>query len=214
MTARLVLVAALTGLLATPVPAGALSPSNATWSVSNNLVTAGDVTYAWSFQTAAVGMIKTIAFVVSGSGLGGTPAIGMSYGVGAGTVVRSGQTITYTIATPVSGSIGIPIFLQITGLSNSATAGSYTSGIVTRSAGSATIEAIATNGVALAAKGTAVAVSIRRSLAFSITLEPADGAPVIVLGVKGNVGSAYTLTVHDGATPADALTYRVTANYI
>ena len=94
-----------------------------TWSVSNNQVSATAVTYSYSFKTATAGTIKTITFVVSGAGLAGTPTIAKNYGIGAGTVARSGQTITYTVTTAVAVAAGIPIYIEFSGLTNSATAG-------------------------------------------------------------------------------------------
>ena len=72
------------------------------WSVSNNQVSATNVTYTYSFKTATAGTIKTITFAVSGAGLGGAPAIAKNYGIGAGTVARAGQTITYTVTAAVA----------------------------------------------------------------------------------------------------------------
>ena len=79
--------------------ANAGTPTNMSWSVSNNQVSATGVTYAYSFTPATTGVIKTITFAVSGAGLGGTPTISRNFGIGAGTVSRSGQTITYTVTT-------------------------------------------------------------------------------------------------------------------
>src|SRR5437867_10761083 len=77
--------------------ASAAALTNMSWSVSNNQVSATSVTYSYSFTTASAGTIKTITFAVSGAGLAGTPTISRNYGIGAGTVARSGQTITYTV---------------------------------------------------------------------------------------------------------------------
>jgi phage tail tape-measure protein len=92
-------------------PAGAATLTSVSWSVSNNQVSAADVTYSYSFKTASTGTIKSITFVVSGAGLGGTPAIVRNFGIGAGSVARAGQTITYTVTTAVSVSTGIPMYL-------------------------------------------------------------------------------------------------------
>ena len=92
--------AAVTGLCAlalTALPAGAAALTNMSWTVSNNQVAATNVSYAYSFQTETAGTIKTITFAVSGAGLGGYPTITRAYGIGAGTVARAGQTITYTV---------------------------------------------------------------------------------------------------------------------
>src|SRR5258705_5154298 len=118
--------ASVAGLVYQATPAGAAALTNVTWSVSNNQVSATNVTYSYSFKTATTGTIKTITFLVSGAGLGGAPAIAKNYGIGAGTVARAGQTITYTVTSAVSVSTGIPIYIQFSGLTNTNTAASYT----------------------------------------------------------------------------------------
>src|SRR5438552_18747984 len=122
-------VVALCVLPADHADAAALTTVN--WSVSNNQINATAVTYAYSFKTATAGTIKTITFAVSGAGLAGSPAIAMNYGIGAGTVSRSGQTITYTVTSAVSVSAGIPIYVEFSGLTNISSAGSYTTSITT-----------------------------------------------------------------------------------
>src|SRR5262249_52734446 len=102
----------------TATPAGAATLSNVSWSVSNNQVGAPSVSYSCSFTPATTGTIKTITFAVSGSGLAGTPAIAKNFGIGAGSVGRSGQTITYTVTSAVSVSAGVPIYLEFSGLTN------------------------------------------------------------------------------------------------
>jgi hypothetical protein len=70
------------------------------WTVSSNQVGATGTSYSYSFTPATTGVIKTITFVVSGSGLAGTVTVNHNYGIGAGSVGRSGQTITYTAPRP------------------------------------------------------------------------------------------------------------------
>src|SRR5947209_7317575 len=89
----LVLTAGLIAFVAPSAEAAALTSVN--WTVTNNQVSATSVTYSYSFKTATAGTIKSITFAVSGAGLGGAPAINKNYGIGAGTVARAGQTITY-----------------------------------------------------------------------------------------------------------------------
>ncbi|TML75109.1 MAG: hypothetical protein E6G04_12860, partial [Actinobacteria bacterium] len=142
--------------------------TNVSWTVTNNQVSATSVTYSYSFKTATAGTIKTITFAVSGSGLAGTPAIAKNYGIGAGTVSRSGQTITYTVTSAVSVSAGIPIYVEFSGLTNSSSAGSYTTSITTQTAAPATIDGpTASNTVTLAANNTAVTVTVAKSLTFT-----------------------------------------------
>jgi hypothetical protein len=191
--------------------ASAATLTNMTWSVSNNQAGATNVTYSYSSRTATAGTIKSITFVVSGAGLAGTPAIAKNYGIGAGTVARSGQTITYTVTTAVAVAAGIPIYIEFSGLTNSATTGSYTTAITTRTSAPATIDTGTTPAVTLAATNTAVTVTIAKSLtftvdttAFELDLDPslpalADQTQDVVLTVQTNANSGYTLTVSDNA---------------
>src|SRR5437762_3707961 len=78
------------GLLLSTRPANAAALTSVSWTVSNNQVNATGVTYSYSFKTATVGIIGKITFVVSGAGLAGTPTVSRNYGIGAGTVARSG----------------------------------------------------------------------------------------------------------------------------
>ena len=209
-----IIVAALVVLLlvarSTP-SANAAALTNLTWSVSNNQVSATNVTYSYSFKTATTGTIKTITFVVSGSGLAGTPTISRNYGIGAGSVSITGQTITYTVTSAVSVSTGIPIYVEFAGLTNSGTAASYTTAITTQTSVPATIDTGATPAVTLAANNTAVTVTVAKSLtftvnttAFELDMDPslaalADQTAAVGLTVQTNANSGYTLTVADVA---------------
>jgi hypothetical protein len=206
-----VVASTLLGLGAPAAQAAALTSLN--WSVSNNQVGATGVTYSYSFKTATTGTIKTIDFAVSGAGLAGTPAIVKNYGIPAGTVARSGQTITYTVTTAVSVAANIPIYVEFSGLTNGSPAGSYTTNITTKTAAPATIDGpTASNTVTLAATNTAVTVTIAKSLtfsldttAFTLAMDPslpalADQSANVGLTVQTNANSGYTLTVADLAT--------------
>jgi hypothetical protein len=205
-------VAAVAVSIAQAAPAGAAALTNVSWSVSNNQVSATNVTYAYSFKTATTGTIKTITFLVSGAGLAGTPAIAKNYGIGAGTVARAGQTITYTVTSAVSVSNGIPIYIEFSGMTNSSTTGSYTTTITTQTSVPATIDTATSPAVTLAANNTAVTVTVAKSLtftidttAFELDLDPslpalADQTQTVGLTVQTNANSGYTLTVADNAT--------------
>lgn len=209
----LVVVAVVAGLLAMPVAANAAALTNVSWTVSNNQISATNVTYSYSFKTATTGTIKTITFVVSGAGLSSSGlAIARSYGIPAGTVGRVGQTITYTVTTAVSVSANIPIYIEFSGLTNSGTAGAYTTNITTQTAVPATIDGPTTsNSVTLAANNTAVTVAIAKSLtftvdttAFELDMDPslpalADQSQAVGLTVQTNANSGYTLIVNDNA---------------
>jgi len=211
--ALIVVLALVGGMLSFGTSAAqAAALTNLSWTVTNNQVSATSVTYSYSFKTATTGTIKTITFAVSGAGLAGTPAIAKNYGIGAGTVSRSGQTITYTVTSAVSVSAGIPIYVEFSGLTNSSTAASYTTSITTQTAAPATIDGpTATNAVTLAANNTAVTVTVAKSLTFTsdttsytLAMDPslpalADQTQNVVLTVLTNANSGYTLTVSDNA---------------
>jgi len=206
----IVIAAGVLAFSASPAQAG--TPTNMSWAVSNNQVGATNVTYSYSFRTATVGTIKTITFAVSGAGLAGTPAIVRVYGIGAGTVSRSGQTITYTVTTAVSIPAGIPIYIELSGLTNTSTAGSYTTVITTLTAAPATIDSGTTPAVVFGANNTAVTVTLAKSLtftidttAFELDMDPslpalADQSATVGLTVQTNANSGYTLAVADNAT--------------
>ncbi len=193
-------------------PASAATLTNMSWSVSNNQVGATAVKYSYSFTAATTGTIKTITLAVSGSGLAGTPAISRNYGIGAGTVARSGQTITYTVTTAISVTAGTPIYIELTGLTNTSTAGSYTTLITTQTSVPATIDSGTTPAVSIAANNTAATVTIAQSLtftvnntAFELDMDPSLGAlsdrtAAVGLTVQTNANSGYTLAVADSAT--------------
>jgi len=187
--------------------------TNVTWSVSNNQISATNVSYSYSFKTATTGSIKTITFAVSGANLAGTPVIVKNFGVPAGTVARAGQTITYTVTTPVSVAAGLPIYLEFSGMTNGSPVGPYTTNITTANVTPATIDGPTTSStVTLAATSTAVNVAVDKSLTFTLdtpsfqlAMDPslaalADQTQVIGLTVLTNANSGYTLTVNDNAT--------------
>jgi len=208
----LLFVAVVAGLLSVPVAANAAALTNLSWTVSNNQISATNVTYSYSFKTATAGTIGKILFTVSGAGLAGAPVIVKTYGIGAGTVARAGQVITYTVTAPVAVAAGIPIYVELSGNTNSGTAGAYTTSITTQTAASATIDGpTATGAVTLATNNTAVTVTLAKSLtftldmpAFELDMDPslpalADQSQVIGLTVQTNANSGYTLVVNDNA---------------
>ena len=182
------------------------------WSVSNNQISATGVTYNYSFTAATTGTIASVTFVVSGAGLAGTPTVARNFGIPAGTVAISAQTITYTVTTPISITAGTPMFLSFGGLTNSSTAGSYTTVITTRTSVPATIDTGTSPAVTLAAKNTAITVSVDQSLtftvnktAFELDMDPslaalADQTAAVALTVLTNANSGFTLAVADSAT--------------
>ena len=137
--------------------------------MSNNQVSATGVTYSYTFKTGSVGIVGKVVFAVSGAGLAGVPTITKTYGIGAGTVARVGQVITYTVTAPVSIAAGIPIYIELAGLTNGSPAGSYTTSVATQTAAAVAIDGpTTTNAVLLAANNTAITVTIDKSLTFTL----------------------------------------------
>ncbi|MGC1184909.1 MAG: hypothetical protein WBA31_07130 [Candidatus Dormiibacterota bacterium] len=182
-----------------------------TWSVSNNAGAATGVNYSYSFTTATAGTIGLVTFTVSGGTLAGTPNIVAAYGIGAGTVARSGNTITYTVTTPAAVAAGIPILLEFGGNTNMA-AGSYTTAITTKTSAAVAIDGPTnTPSVTFAATSTAETIVVTQSLtftlnntAFTLTMDPslaslADQTNTSTLTVLTNANSGYTVTVADSA---------------
>jgi hypothetical protein len=190
--------------------AGALT--QVSWSVSNNAAGATGVDYSYSFTTATAGSIGLVVFTVSGGTLAGTPTIVANYGIRAGSVAISGNTITYTVTTPASVAAKVPVLLEFGGLTNMA-AGSYTTAITTETGAAVVIDGPTnTPSVTFASTSTAETIVVAQSLtftlnntAFTLTMDPslaslADQTNVSTLTVLTNANSGYTLTVADNTT--------------
>jgi hypothetical protein len=113
------------------VTGGALS--DPTWTTSNSQAGATEASYTYGFTTATGASLTAVTMTVP-PGTGGTPSIGAVLGVPAGgTVSLEGNTLTYTFAARWVNP-GTAASIQVDGLTNTATTGSYTSQIATHSA--------------------------------------------------------------------------------
>jgi hypothetical protein len=181
------------------------------WTVNNNQAAAANVNYSFAFTTATAVAIKGITFTVSATGLAGTPTVVASYGVPAGTVTRSGQTLIYQVTTAINIAAGMPIFIELGALTNP-TAGTYTSDIATYNAAATQIDGGATPSVTFGASDTATDPGIGKSLTSTLSattlinnLDPSvsalnDVTTPVALSVLTNATSGYTLVVKDVAT--------------
>lgn len=106
-----------------------------TWSTSSNAVGATGVGYTYSFGFPDTAELTTITMTVP-SGTGGTPAVGAvsPSSIVGGTVSLSGRLLTYSFPAVIV-SAGSILSIQITGLTNTTTAGSYSSTITASDAG-------------------------------------------------------------------------------
>ena len=208
VTVGLIVTALIGGTVILAAPAGAATLTNPSWAVSNSQTGATSVTYTYQFTTATAGTVASVTMTVP-SGTAGTPAVAANYGIGAGTIALSGTTLTYTVTSPVSIASGIPIYVSVSGMTNTSTAGSYTSTITTQTSVPATIDSATTASVTFGSSNTAVTVAVAKSLtftndtpSFTLLMDPSlaalsDETKTVTLTVKSNAGSGYTLAVLD-----------------
>jgi hypothetical protein len=181
--------------------------ANVSWSVNNSQTGKTAVTYAFSFKTATAGTIKTVTMTVP-AGTAGTVAVGTVYGLGAGTVALASNTITYTVTSAVAVAANIPIYLSFTGITNTSTAGSYTSTETTQTSVPATIDTGTSQSVTFGSSSTTATVTVAQTLAFtndtpsfSLAVDPTgtanNSSQTVTLSIKTNAASGYTLAASD-----------------
>ena len=107
------------------------------WVVSDSTPAAAGVNYTFTFTTGSSSVLDSVTTTVP-AGTGGSPVVGTVTPPAAdgGSVSLSGGTLTYSF-TPGTVIAGTAVSIEITGLTNTSTAGSYTSVITTQDAGSA-----------------------------------------------------------------------------
>ncbi|MBB2893545.1 hypothetical protein [Flexivirga oryzae] len=152
-----------------PIPAATLSSMS--WTASSQVTGATGVSYTYKFTTGALSLAVTSVTMTVPPGTSGTPAVGSvsPTSLAGGTVTLSGNTLTYTTVSLVLVSTAVSI--QITGLTNTATAGSYTSTVTTRSLLGTTVDSGTTPALTFA--GT-LSVTSPASLAWAATLTGTD----------------------------------------
>lgn len=215
-------VAATTMIGVTSASAAALT--NTTWSVSNNQTGATAVIYTFELTTATTGIIGKVTATVP-TGTAGTAGVGTVYGLGAGTAALSGTTLTYTVTTPASVAAGTPLYIEFTGLTNTTTAGSYTSTVTTydNSATPVAIDTATSPSVSFAGTSTAVTVQIPKSLtftndtpSFTLQMDPSlaalsDLTKAVTVTIKTNAGQGYTLAAKDTGLKTSGVVYTIPA---
>jgi hypothetical protein len=199
-----------------PSSARAASLTAVAWSVSNSQTSAASTTYSWQFTPATAATLASITMTVP-AGTAGTPAIAANYGIGAGSVGRSGTTVTYTVSSPASVGSGTPIYIELSGFTNTSTAGDYTS-VVTTVDGSGPVDSATSPAVSFGANSTSATVVVAKSMtvtndtaAFTLLMDPgvvalSDLDKVVTLNVKTNTGNGYTLNVKAGLLTSGSLT--------
>jgi hypothetical protein len=173
--------------LAMAWPAGraaATPPLNTpTWSASATAAGKSGVSYTWTFKTTGGAATLNQVTMTVPTGTGGSPAVGTvtppAFAAGASASL-SGNTVTYSF-TASSIKSGTPVSIQLTGFTNTSTAGSYTSVITTLNSGT-TVQ----TGTTPALSFTAGALASPRWTASSTTV--------------GATGVSYTYTFTTGTS--------------
>ena len=200
--------------------ASAAALTNTTWSVSNNQTGAPAVTYTFELTTATSDTIKTVTATVP-TDTAGTVGAGTVYGLGAGTAAFTPGTpaegateatlglLTYTVTSPVTVGIGIPIYIEFPGLTNTSTATPAVTSTVTTNNATVAIDTATSSSVSFGAASTAVTVQIPKSLtftndtpSFNLQLDPSlealtSASKAVTLTVTTNAGQGYTLAAKD-----------------
>ena len=160
------------------------------WQVSDSTPAATGVHYTYTFTTASSSELDSVTMTVP-PGTGGSPAVGTvtpAAVAAGGAVSLSGGTLTYSFSPGTVGA-GTPVSIEITGLTDTSTAGSYTSDITTQDAGRG-VDAGTTPGVSF--PGT-LALASPSSLAWATEENGTDQSSV------DEVPADQTLTVNDSS---------------
>ena len=191
--------------LTAPVPpAAAAAVLNPTWSTSNSATSATGASYRFNFTTATTSPVSSVTMTVP-AGTTGTLVVGSvrPAGLAGGTPSIAGTTLTYTLASAVTLAAGTAVSIQVRGLTNTSTAGSYTSSIATVSA-SSTVDTGTAGAVAFTVttlSGPGWAVSSSTTGATGVTYTYTFTTPPALLTTFGSV----TMTVPPGTSGTPAL---------
>jgi hypothetical protein len=174
----------------TPAVAFGGSLTQLGWTVSDSAPAATGVHYTYTFTTASSSALDSATMTVP-AGTGGSPAVGTvtpAAVAAGGAVSLSGGTLTYSF-TPGTVPSGTAVSIEITGLANTPTAGSYTSVVTTQDAGRG-VDSGTTPGVSF--PGT-LALASPSSLAWATEEDGTDQSSV------DQVPADQTLTVNDSS---------------
>jgi hypothetical protein len=161
------------------------------WSASSTAVGATGVSYTYTFTTALLGIMTSATMTVP-PGTAGTPTLGtVSPAFLDESVALSGTTITFSGISVTSLVPGTAVSIQVNGLTNTSTAGIYTSEIVSETLGTGLASGV-TAGVTLTGPLTVTAPG---SLTWAVTLNGANQSVAdTVAGDKQLAVSDETLT--------------------
>lgn len=202
--------------------------SGAVWSVSNTGVGATGVDYTYTFTTASAATLSSVTMSVP-PGTAGTPAVGTVTGLPAGgSISLASNTLTYSFAaTAVAAATAVSI--DVSGLTNTSSAGSYTSQLTTHS-GSGPIDTGLTAAVSITATSLSSPVwSISSSTAgatgvtYSYSFSTASSTSIskVTMSVPPGTAGTPTLTSVSGvpaggtlSLASNTLTYSFTGGWV
>lgn len=116
-----------------PVVLTSTALTNPTWSASSVTVGATGTSYTYTFTTPSLLTVITSITMTVPPGTTGTPTLGTVSGLAGGSITLSGTTLTYSGLSLAL--IGTAVSIQVKGLTNTTTAGSYTAEIATNALG-------------------------------------------------------------------------------
>jgi hypothetical protein len=188
------------------------------WDVSNSQTGKTAVAYAYSLTTATAGILTAVTMTVP-TGTAGSVTAGTVYGLSAGTVTLAAGTLTYTITSPVPVAAGVPIYVVFDGITNTTTAGAYTSVVTTNTAGGI-LDAVTTGAVVFGSSSTSVNVIVGQTLTFTnntsqfaLNVDPSmlDSvqSQMVVLTVQTNAVSGYSLAASDSGLSRAAPSFTI-----
>ncbi len=191
----------------TPVDSGttpAVSFSGTTlvspeWTVSDTAPGGTDVDYTYTFATASTSELDSVTMTVP-DGTGGSPAVGTVTppAMAGGSVALSGDTLTYSF-TPTLVVGGTAVSVEISGLANTTTAGSYTSDITTMDAGipvdSGTTSAVSFPGTLTLASPSSLAWAAEENGTDQSAVDEVPADQTLTVNNSTGSGAGWDLTV-------------------
>jgi hypothetical protein len=169
----LLALAAAGGMIGSASPATAATFTSVTWTTSKSTTGASAVSYTYTFTAGTSASLSSVTMTVP-SGTAGTPTVGTvsPAGLAGGSVDLASSTLTYSF-TPVQVAAGTAVSIKINGLTNTSTAGTYTSTVTTnsgaRSVDTGTTGSVVLTGTALTSPAWSVSSSTVGATGVSYT---------------------------------------------
>lgn len=199
------------------------------WTASSTESSATGVSYVFGFTTASSATLASVQMTVPAK-TGGSLSLGPVSGVpSGGTLSKSGSTITYTLATPTLVSSGTAVSIEVDGVKNTTTIGSYTSTVTTNSSAgeidSGTTPALPITGGALSSVSWTSSSSLTGATgvtySYGFTTRSADNLTAVTISVPAGTGGSPSVSAVSGlpaggtvALASNVITYSFTSTAI